>query len=443
MNISSVVTQQSPQPSRQYIEALQIKAQRAIFPMEDHPLYQSVEAFEHTAFLMPKTLADFTNETDFQGDVTQLEICPTCFFQTSGTTSRSKRIPYSANDLERQKQHEAQAFRMLGMTREDVVMSLGSPLPSISGWATINGSEAVGASVANTSQLDYEDVFLRKMEQKVSFVFATPIVAREIGQRIQEDFGPLREVMPNLRTAVIFGDVLPERLRRELKDLWGFRNVVSLYGTVEADVVAVECFASPGRQHPMLERLIIEVIPESELARERATPEYQPKAINVMNAEDGVIGEIVISDLSRDILPLLRYRIGDIVKVSSAACGCGLHGPTISVLGRSKNVVYVAGVPLYEMQINAAIEAALGDAVGDWRISWSPAGAERLALYLLGDRSAIGDDELRSVIGAIQAVRPELADIDVADWVRIQVVDALSQAPIIGDAKARRIVLDR
>jgi len=442
MSSAYVPSQHPVQSRRQRIEQFQRQARSAIFPIQDHSLYRSADSFEQLGFLLPQDLANFTHDNEFQGDVTQLEICPTCFFQTSGTTSRSKRIPYSADDLERQKQHEAQAFRMAGMTPKDVVMTLGSPLPSISGWATIHGSEAVGASVANTSQLDYEDVFLRKMEKKISFVFATPIVAMEIGRQIEKDHGPLREVFPNLRVAVIFGDVLPDSLRRSLKELWGFQRVISLYGTVEADVVAVECFESPGRQHPMIDRLTIEVIPEDELARERAEPGYQPKAVNILNVKQDTIGEIVISDLVRDILPLLRYRIGDIVKVSPADCGCDLHGPTVSVLGRARNVVYLGGVPLYEMQINAALEHALGAAMEEWRLVRNAEDPSTYTLYVAGDRARLDGAALQRAVSAVQHARPELSSIEVGRYIAPMAVERLEQVPIKGDAKARRIVLD-
>ena len=410
--------------------------------MQGHPLYESPSHFDDVKYLMPQVLSDFTNDTEFAEDATQLEICPTCFFQTSGTTSRSKRIPYSSADLERQKQHEAQAFRMLGMTSSDVVLTLGSPLPSISGWATINGSEAVGASVVNTSHLDYEDVFLRKMEKKVTFVFATPIVAREIGLSIQAEKGQLKDVFPNLRTAVIFGDVLPDNLRNEIKELWGFQNVVSLYGTVEADVVAVECMKQPGHQHFMLDRLLIEAIPEHELEKERKAAGYHAKAVRVSEVKEDMIGEIVISDLKRDILPLLKYRIGDIIKVSTADCGCGLPGPTGVVLGRSKNIVFVDDVPVYEMQINGALEKVLGSELGEWRITYRDDSKSAYALYVVVAEPEKMSSFQDAFWNELRNIRPELASMSCTDKISVVTVENLEQAPLKGDAKARRIVLD-
>lgn len=424
------------------IEAFLAQTPDNPFPLVDHPLYGSAQGIEDLPCLLPQVLAEFTEQRDFDGDVTQLEICPTCFFQTSGTTSRSKRIPYSAHDLENQKLHEALAFSKLGMRPSDCVMTLASPLPSISGWATINGTQALGASVANTSQLDWEDVFLRGMQQKVSFMFATPIVAIEIGKQIEQTHGPLAEVFPALRTAIIFGDVLPDSMRETIRTQWGLDRVLSLYGTVEADVVATECLAQAGRMHLMSERLVFELIPESGLARERAEPGYQAAPVPIDQVEDGTVGEIIISDLNREVLPLIRYRIGDVVEVRKDTCGCPHTLPTVTVLGRAKNTVMVGHVPVYEMNWNRAIAHAAGGKVVDWRLveRGHSRGSYELDLIYEGERTA---EALKlDIVRELTMLRPALKDVKGLDAaIHCRRVDRLEQVPVKGDAKARRIVL--
>ena len=414
-----------------------------VFPLRGHALYGNADRFEDCGFLMPAALADFTQEHDFTDTATSLEICPSCFFNTSGTTSRSKRIPYTDNDLNRQRIHEAIALKKLGMRRGDGVISLGAPLPSISGWAIVNGSETVGASVLNTSQLDYEDVFTRHQEQRANIVIGTPVVVKEIGLAIREEHGALANVFPNMRTGIIFGDVLPTRLRNDIRDVWGFRNIYSLYGTVEADVVATESTFAPGEMELMFERLIFEIIVEAELEKERHIAGYQPVATDIRSVPNGTIGEIVISDLSRELLPLIRYRIGDVVRVHRGSDAHNRDLPTISVLGRSKNTVRLAGIPIFEMQISRALDQALGNRAVEWRLeSGAPDAAPRYRLTIEpADQAGMGESDRSAIYDALRRERPELSQINLGRLMEIAWTDRLEQAPVQGDAKARRIAV--
>lgn len=416
------------------------RLKKASFPIINHGLYGNVKEFESSPFLLPKQLSDFTAERNFD-DATNLEICPSCFFQTSGTTSRSKRIPYSDADLERQRHHQAEALRRLGMMPEDVVLTMGSPLPSISGWASVHGSQTLGATVVNTSFYDYEQVFRMNRNPDVTVIIGTPIVVKEIGILITKTRGNLKTLFPRLRTGIIFGDVLPNVLRMELVNLWGFKNVATLYGTVEADVIGVECLCRTGSQHLMLERLIIEAIPEIELLKEYQDKSYTPKPVNILDIENDIVGEVVITDLMRDILPIVRYRIGDVVQVSTATCGCNLHGPTVSVLGRTRNTIYLGDVPIYEMQINQALERAVGARVSDWRLLGKSPTEKSFDLYLLAP-DIEGSTWKEQIFAALQEIRPELQHVDLQSALRMQTVSELDQVPLKPDAKAQRICLD-
>lgn len=434
------------------VSATQISAQDTVqqelfktklFPIVDHPLYGNIHRFEDSPYLMPALLADFTNDTDFSAEATSLEICPACFFNTSGTTNRSKKIPFSDADLERQKNHEAIALRKLGMGKGDGVMSLGAPLPSISGWAIVNGSEATGARALNTSQIDYDDVFKNHQSDQVTFVIGTPIVVREIGRAIAEEYGPLRKSLPNVRTGIIFGDVLPDALRQELKEIWNFDHIYSLYGTVEADVVATENTQRSGEMDLMSERLLFEFLDESELAAERENPGYVPRPVAMTKVADGAYGEILISDLSRDTLPLIRYRIGDVIQIHRGTDDHNRDYPTVSVLGRSKNTVLLGGVAVYEMQLDAALKQAYPQAVQEWRLTENEPGAEyRYQLEI--QPSAHADSSTlttAALFEVLRELRPELDDIDLDAFLSLTTVECFEHVEVKGDNKSQRIVL--
>ncbi len=414
-----------------------------LFPLVEHPLYGSLDSFEDSPYLMPSLLADFTNDTDFSAEATSLEICPACFFNTSGTTNRSKKVPFSDADLDRQRVHEAIALRKLGMGPGDGVMSLGAPMPSISGWAIVNGSEATGARALNTSQIDYDDIFKFGIAGQVTFVIGTPIVVKEIGKAISEEFGPLSECLPNLRTGIIFGDVLPDTLRQELKEIWGFENVYSLYGTVEADVVATESVTHQGEMNLMSERLLFEFLPEEELARERANSGYVPRPHDLANVENGAFGEILISDLSRETLPLIRYRIGDIIQIHRATGEHNVDYPSVSVLGRSKNTVLLSGVALYEMQLDAALKAAYPGLIHEWLLTENADSGVAHYTLAVQPHAALDASTIdpQCLFARLRAVRAELQSVDLDAEIELISVDGFESVEVQGDTKSQRIVL--
>ncbi|NQZ07711.1 MAG: GH3 auxin-responsive promoter family protein [Algicola sp.] len=416
---------------------------QSIYPMDNHPLYGNAATFIDTDYLLPAALADFTNETDFEEDTTSLEICPACFFNTSGTTNRSKKIPFSDADLARQKVHEAISFKKLGMVPGDGVMSLGAPLPSISGWAIVNGSEHLGAKALNTSQLDYDDIIDRGRGKQATFVIGTPLVVKEIGKAIIEEYGPMSEVLPNMRTGVIFGDVLPDALRAELKEIWGFEHVLSLYGTVEADVVATECVDYQGEMLLMSERLYFEFLPESELAKERLDLNYVAKSMTMDQVPNRSFGEILISDLSREVLPLIRYRIGDVIEVHRSTRDANANAPTISVLGRSKNTVMLENIALYEMQLNNALTTWLGNDLLEWKLTENEAAADHhytLEVQLVKGRELPINNEA-VLFKALRDQRNELTDVNLAKEIHVQQIIEFAKVEVTGDIKAARIIL--
>lgn len=414
-----------------------------LFPISGHALYGDVACFEKSTMLTPPALADFTNETDFSEEATSLEICPACFFNTSGTTSRSKKIPFSDEDLLRQKIHESIALKKLGMGKGDGVMSLGAPMPSISGWAIVNGSEATGASALNTSQLDYDSIFEHKWQDQVTFVIGTPLVVKEIGKAIADEFGPIPQCMPNMKTGIIFGDVLPDALRAELKEIWGFENVYSLYGTVEADVVATERTDKQGEMDLMSERLIFEFISETELAKERENANYTPAITAINDVTDGEFGEIIISDLSRDTLPLIRYRIGDIIQIHRAIDVRTIEYPTVSVLGRSKNTILFSTTPFYEMQLDNALKSVLGEELLEWKITENPTShAHHYTLeVLLTEGSVLDSHANQNLINSMIKQREDISSVDMNREIELLDVEAFAKVEVKGDTKANRIVL--
>jgi phenylacetate-coenzyme A ligase PaaK-like adenylate-forming protein len=362
----------------------------------------------------------------------------TLVFETSGTNGEPKRIPYAYSQLPAQKRHEAQAFELAGLRPDDVVMTLAAPLNGISGWASRSGSRELGAEVLNRSFKDYTHIIEWQEAAEVTALFATPLVAQSIGEEIAAEYGPPRELFPNLRLGCLFGDHLPPHLRTQLRQQWGFEELRSLYGSVEADVLAVGTDETQ-QLVPMLDKLVFEVIPDDD---ETETP------VDIRKLTRQRTGSLLVSDPHRDAFPFTRYRIGDIVTVLPE----GNEIPRLRVLGREDDTINFGGAPLYEQQLQATIEETYGTAIDDWTAVVSrPELKPAVDIYVAGGGPADESTFRTNLFAQSPPLKEAFGEVGdgVIEYMRVHRVDSVPNAvddvdtdEINRDLKTNRIVFE-
>jgi phenylacetate-CoA ligase len=139
------------------------------------------------------------------------------------------------------------------------------------------------------------------------------------GHRTDRDF-------PALRALFVAGEPLSPARRKRIAALWG-APVVEEYGATETGSLAGEC--PHGRLHLWADRAIFEV---HDPRTGRTAPEGR--------------GQLVVTPLFREAMPLLRYNLEDEVEVAYGTCDCGWWLPTVQVLGRTAFDCRTSGVPL-------------------------------------------------------------------------------------------------
>jgi phenylacetate-coenzyme A ligase PaaK-like adenylate-forming protein len=359
------------------------------FPLA-HDLYGRLQSFQEAPFLTAERLAQFTSGQRADERATEFESCPQCYFQTSGTAGEAKRLPYSDADIERLLASGARDLALAGVCADDVVLNLAAPLPSMAGWGVKHASERLGATVLNTSYLDCEPVLAGHMADRVSVVVGTPLTVQNVGEDIASEHGSARALFPRLATAILGGDVLPAHLSRRLFELWQFEIRV-LYASVEAGTIAVQCSRRVG-MHVLADPLVLELLPEGTLTGDQPDPRVAALR-EIGQCAPGERGELVISQLERQLLPLVRYRTGDIVEICGVGCPCGLGTTRIRVLGRRLNMIEIGGGVVHEMQLDRAISEALrGSSYHDWRATVTGNGTPeaRMEVRLLSDERPAG-----------------------------------------------------
>jgi phenylacetate-CoA ligase len=133
--------------------------------------------------------------------------------------------------------------------------------------------------------------------------------ARHGGYRTEADF-------PDLRAFLVAGEPLSCAKRVRIQEIWGGAQVVEDYGSTETGSLAGEC--PKGNLHLWADRFVVEV--------------YDVETGT--SAQEG-FGQLVVTSLHREAMPLIRYNLGDLVEVTYSPCDCGWHLPTVRVLGRA------------------------------------------------------------------------------------------------------------
>jgi phenylacetate-CoA ligase len=171
---------------------------------------------------------------------------------------------------------------------------------------------------------------------KPTVLMSTPSLALRIAKKFKDT--SLDIAKNNIRLLISTGEDVPLGLRNELESLYN-AELSATYASSEA-VLGVECGEHNG-YHYWADKLLIEV-----LDPETGEPLGENK-----------VGEIAITPLFGEVMPLIRYKLGDLVEISWDKCGCGLEYPRIWFKGRKKNTfVLQSGINVFHYQIKEAID---------------------------------------------------------------------------------------
>ena len=167
----------------------------------------------------------------------------------------------------------------------------------------------------------------------------TPSFALLLAERAAAD-GVLDRI--RLRFGLHGAEPWSEGLRTKLEAAWGGYDACDVYGLSEVigPGVAAECRQGKGALHVFDDHFLPEILdPES----------GRPAA-------DGALGELVLTTLTKEALPVLRYRTGDITRFVGGECACGRTHPRIARLsGRVDDMLVVRGVNVFPSEIEAAV----------------------------------------------------------------------------------------
>ena len=257
---------------------------------------------------------------------------------SSGTTGKQTVVGYTQNDIDVWSECAARALAAAGGKAKDFVhVSYGYGLFT-GGMGLHYGAEkmkatAIPASVGNTRR---QITIMQDFGS--SILCCTPSYALYLGESIEE-MGIDKSTL-KLKAGIFGAEPWTEEMRREIEKKLGIK-AYDIYGLSEVmgPGVSFECECQTG-MHINEDHFIPEIIdPE--------TGEVLP---------DGEQGELVFTCITKEALPLIRYRTKDIVRLSKEKCACGRTLVKMSkVLGRSDDMLIIRGVNVFPSQVESVL----------------------------------------------------------------------------------------
>lgn len=263
---------------------------------------------------------------------------------SSGTTGRPIVSGYTRNDLRHWAELVARLLAAVGVTEHDFVQIAFDYSLFTGGFGFHYGAEQLGASVIPSSaDFNFQRQIYIMRDYKTSVLLATPSYALALGNHL-ESMGVHPDQL-DLRVGLFGAEPWSEELRSQIENKLHV-EAYDNYGLSEimGPGVSGECEQKHGL-HLNEDHFLVEVIDPGTL---------QPVA-------EGETGELVITNLTKEGCPLIRYRTGDLAAILPEPCACGRTTRRMSrVTGRCDDLIIHRGSKLYPTQIEQVLLKAEG-----------------------------------------------------------------------------------
>ncbi len=258
---------------------------------------------------------------------------------SSGTTGKPTVVGYTKGDLDTWADLMARCFACAGALPGDIVHNAYGYGLFTGGLGAHYGAERLGCTVVPISGGGTERQVTLINDFKASVLCATPSYALNIAEIARKMGVDLAQ--SSLRIGLFGAEPWSDAMRRDLEARLGLK-AVDVYGLSEimGPGVACECHGVQSGLHGWEDHFLFETIdPET----------MQPLPL-------GSTGELVITTLTKEAQPMIRYRTRDITRLSKQPCACGrTHVRILRVTGRNDDMLIIRGVNVYPSQVEAVL----------------------------------------------------------------------------------------
>jgi len=342
------------------------------------PFYQRMFEKQQLALNEINTVEDlrklpFTEKEDLQNHTNDFICVPknklVDYVTTSGTTGKPVTLALTDADLDRLALNEYNSFITAGITEEDVIQLMTTvDRRFMAGLAYFLGARKLGAGIIRVGnglpELQWETI----RDIKPTVIICVPsFLLKLIEYAGAHDIDYKKS---SVKKAICIGEAIrnPDfslnTLGKKIADKWDLQ-LHSTYASSEMATAFTECeFFHGGHLQPEL--LITEIVDEKGEA-----------------VKKGEAGELVITTLGVEGMPLLRFKTGDVCIAHAELCGCGRESLRLGpVLGRKKQMIKYKGTSLYPNAIYDILESL--EAVKNYQVevTTNPSGTDEIKIHM-------------------------------------------------------------
>jgi len=262
---------------------------------------------------------------------------------SSGTTGKPIVVAYTKSDLDVWANAIVRAFACCSLSKKDIIQNAYGYGLFTGGLGAHGGAEALGATVVPISGGNTERQIMLMRDFKVTAICCTPSYFNYLIEKAMETGYDMKQ-MP-IRVGVFGAEPWTDAMRHNIESRSGIK-AYDIYGLSEivGPGVACECGAQNGL-HVFEDYFYPEIV--------------DPKTLEVL--PDGQEGELVLTTLCKDAMPMIRYRTRDITRIITEKCVCGRTIRRIDrISSRSDDMFIIRGVNVFPSQIETALLSVEG-----------------------------------------------------------------------------------
>ena len=256
---------------------------------------------------------------------------------SSGTTGKATVVGYTRKDIAVWSECVARAFAQAGLNRDDVIQIAYGYGLFTGGLGAHYGAENLGATVVPMSTGNTKKLITMMKDFGATAIACTPSYLLHIAETLEAE-DAIKDI--KLKAAICGAEPWTEQMRLQIEEKLGI-NAFDIYGLSEimGPGVACDCIYHKGL-HVNEDHFLPEILNPDTLAP---------------CAEDE-LGELAFTTLTKEGIPLLRYRTRDLTSISYAKCECGRTTARLSRFkGRSDDMLIIRGVNVFPSQVEAAL----------------------------------------------------------------------------------------
>jgi len=251
---------------------------------------------------------------------------------SSGTSGKPTVVGYTENDIRTWADMMARDLKMVGVGPDDVFQNSLNYGLFTGGLGFHNGAERLGAMTVPAGPGNTARQLEMMQDFGVTAINCTPSYALYLAETAEE-----MDILDklSLRIGTFGGEPWSSNTRKDIEDVFGMKAYDS-YGLSEliGPGVAFECEEQDGL-HIWDDHFLVEVLD-----------------LNGEQVSEGEKGELVLTSLTKEAFPVIRYHTGDITRLLESECACGRTSTRISrIMGRADDMLIVRGINVFPSQI--------------------------------------------------------------------------------------------